>query len=278
MIDVDNNIKRTIILDNYENPFNKGLTNEEGFVKVNANNESCIDNFDLEIKMEDNVIKDIHFDGEGCAISTSATSIMLKLLIGKTKEEALNIIKEYDNMIDEKEYDESILGEAVVYSDIYKQPSRKKCALLSAKTLEKHLKETKRVNSRAIIFDNNNLVCIYRRKLKDGKMHEYYVTPGGGVEAGETKEETTIRELKEEFNVDIDIIEYVGCEEDDISISHFYKCKILNGIPKLGGEELERMNENNYYEIKNIPISDLDKYNIYGIDMIKKALNTKENI
>ena len=41
------------------------------------------------------------------------------------------IINEYENMINEKEYDESILNEAIAYSDIYKQPSRKKCALLS---------------------------------------------------------------------------------------------------------------------------------------------------
>ena len=138
---MDNNMKRTIILDNYENPFNKGLTNNKDYVIVNANNESCIDNFDLEIKIEDGIIKDIHFDGEGCAISTSATSIMLKLLIGKTKEEALKIIENYDNMVNEKEYDENILDEAIVYSDIYKQPSRKKCALLSYKTIEKYLKE-----------------------------------------------------------------------------------------------------------------------------------------
>ena len=140
---MDNNIKRTIILDNYENPYNKGLTNDSSYVKVNANNESCIDNFDLEIKIEDNKIVDMHFDGEGCAISTSSTSIMLKLLIGKTIDEALKLIEEYENMIDEKEYDENVLDEAIVYSDIYKQPSRKKCALLSYESIKKYLIENK---------------------------------------------------------------------------------------------------------------------------------------
>ncbi|HOO67930.1 MAG TPA: iron-sulfur cluster assembly scaffold protein, partial [Bacilli bacterium] len=77
---MDNNIKRTIILDNYENPFNKGLVDDNTYSKINVNNESCIDNIDLQIKVEDNVIKDIRFDGEACAISTSATSIMIKLL------------------------------------------------------------------------------------------------------------------------------------------------------------------------------------------------------
>ncbi len=136
---MDNNIKRAIILDNYENPYNKGLTNNKEYDIVNANNSSCIDNLDLEIKIENNIIKDMHFDGEACAISTSSTSILLKLLIGKNIDEALKIINEYENMIDEKEYDENILEEAVVYSDTYKQPSRKKCALLSYVAIKEYL-------------------------------------------------------------------------------------------------------------------------------------------
>lgn len=136
---MDNNLKRAIILDNYERPFNRGLVNEAEFDKINANNSSCIDNFDVEVKIENNIIKDMHFDGEGCAISTSSTSIMIKLLIGKTIDEAIKIIEEYENMINEKEYDESILEEAIVYSDIYKQPSRKKCALLSYVNLKEYL-------------------------------------------------------------------------------------------------------------------------------------------
>lgn len=142
---MDNNIKRTIILDNYENPFNKGLIDDPSFDKVNANNESCIDNIDLEIKIEDGIIKEMHFDGEACAISTSATSIMLKLLIGKTIDEALNIIYEYENMIDEKEYNEDVLEEAIVYNDIYKQPSRKKCALLPYEAIKEYLSSKKKV-------------------------------------------------------------------------------------------------------------------------------------
>lgn len=142
---MDNNLKRTIILDNYENPYNKGLTNDKEYDIVNANNASCIDNLDLEIKIEDNIIKDMHFDGEACAISTSSTSILLKLLIGKTIDEALKIINEYENMIDEKEYDENILEEAIVYCDTYKQPSRKKCALLSYVAIKEYLLNYKKV-------------------------------------------------------------------------------------------------------------------------------------
>ena len=76
---MDNNLKRAIILDNYEHPYNRGLVTNEDYDNINANNESCIDNFDMDIKIENNIIKDMHFDGEGCAISTSATARMLKV-------------------------------------------------------------------------------------------------------------------------------------------------------------------------------------------------------
>ena len=263
-------MKRAIILDNYENPYNKGLTNDKDYSKVNANNESCIDNFDIEVKIEDGVIKDMHFDGEGCAISTSSTSIMMKLLIGKTIDDAIGIIDQYENMIDEKEYDESVLEEAIAYSDVYKQPSRKKCALLSYVNLKKYLLNfKKRVGARAVIFDGNYVYTMFRRK--NGK--EYYVLPGGKVEDNETLEETVKRELKEEFSVDIKVMNYLGSNEFEASINHFFYCEIINGTPILGGEELEKNNENNYYEIRKININDIDKYNIYAKEMIIKAIN-----
>jgi len=138
---MDQNTKRSIILEHYQNPVNKGLIEDETYKKVNMNNESCIDEIDLMVKIEEDVIKDIKFDGEACAICTSSTSIMIDTLIGKTKEQAINIINNYYNMIDEKEYDEEILEQACVYSDIAKQPNRKKCALLAWWGIEKVLKE-----------------------------------------------------------------------------------------------------------------------------------------
>ena len=122
--------KRGIILEHYQNPINKGLIEDASYIKVNTNNESCIDELDLMVKIENNKIVDAKFDGEACAICTSSTSIMIKILIGKTLEEAKEIYMNFLNMIDEKEYEEDILEEAIVYDDIYKQPNRKKCALL----------------------------------------------------------------------------------------------------------------------------------------------------
>ena len=120
-----------IILQNYQCPINRGLIKDDTYDIINTNSESCIDQIDLQIKVEDNIIKDIRFDGEACAICTSSTSIMISSLIGKNIEEALEIINNFENMVNEKEYSEEKLGEAIVYSDISKQPNRKKCALLT---------------------------------------------------------------------------------------------------------------------------------------------------
>ena len=136
---MDKETKREIILDNYQNPMNKGLKEDDSYIFENTNNESCIDNIDMMMKVENKVIKDILFDGEACAICTSATSIIIRSLIGKTLEEAEAIIVNYQNMINEKEYDKDLLGELNVYDDIYLQPNRKKCALLPSDEVEKIL-------------------------------------------------------------------------------------------------------------------------------------------
>jgi nitrogen fixation NifU-like protein len=134
---MDQNLKRSIILEHYQNPVNKGLIEDGTYILTNTNNESCIDEIDLMIKVENNIILDARFDGEACAICTSSTSIMIDTIIGKTVEEALNILNNFKNMIDEKEYDSDILEQAIVYDDIYKQANRKKCALLPWWGLEK---------------------------------------------------------------------------------------------------------------------------------------------
>ena len=129
----------------------------------------------------------------------------------------------------------------------------------------------KRVSSRAIIIEDNKLLTMFRRKVKkDGSVKEYYVIPGGGLEENETLEENVIRELKEEFNVDIEIVKFLSTEEYEDTIANYFLCKIVNGTPKLGGEELERMTSENYYEIRYIDLKDVDNYDINAKDIIKK--------
>ena len=141
---MDKELKRSIILDNYNNPNNRIRKDDNNeYVKLNSRNVSCIDNLDIYVKVNDNHIEDITFDGEACVISISTTSIMINLLKGKTIKEAINIINNYLNMIDEKEYDKELIEEAIVYEDISKQPNRIKCATLPWNTLLKKLEELK---------------------------------------------------------------------------------------------------------------------------------------
>ena len=138
---MDSNLKREIILEHYQNPKNRGLVDDDGYLKVNMNNESCIDEVNLMVKVEDGKIKDIRFDGEACAMCISSSSIMVETLTGKKIEEVKKILQNFLNMIDEKEYDAKLLESAIVYDDTYKQPNRKKCVLLSWWGIEKILKE-----------------------------------------------------------------------------------------------------------------------------------------
>ena len=123
---MDQNLKRSIMLEHYQNPKNKGLIKDETYLKINMNNESCIDEINLMVKLDGDTIKDIRFDGEACAICTSATSVMIDTLIGKDIKTAERIIENYYNMIEEKEYDKELLQQAVIYNDIAKQPIRNK--------------------------------------------------------------------------------------------------------------------------------------------------------
>ncbi|MCD7950903.1 MAG: SUF system NifU family Fe-S cluster assembly protein [Erysipelotrichaceae bacterium] len=133
---------REIIMDHYSNPRNRGLVDDDSYLKVNMNSETCIDNLDIQAKFDGDVITDIRYDGEACAICTSSTSIMSELLKGKTKEEAQVIIDNYMNMIFEKDYDPEILEEAIAFQNTYKQANRIKCATLGWNGLIELMKES----------------------------------------------------------------------------------------------------------------------------------------
>jgi len=142
---MDENLRREIILDNFTNPQNRETVTDSNYIYVNSNNESCIDNIDLWIKIEEDIITDIKFNGEACAISTASTSIMTTKLTGLTIEEAKQFIQNFSGMINEENYDRNLREEALVFDEIYKQANRKTCALLPyngiLKALEKYEKK-----------------------------------------------------------------------------------------------------------------------------------------
>lgn len=138
---MDSNDKREIILDNYSHPFNKTTDNTDNYIKVNSNNESCIDNIDLYLQIEDDIIKDIKFDGEACAISTASTSIMIKNMIGKSIHEVEKYITNFEAMLNEEPYEDIDFNEAIVFDETYKQGNRRTCVTLPYVGIKKAIKE-----------------------------------------------------------------------------------------------------------------------------------------
>ena len=138
---MDNELKREIILDNYKYPFNKDGNDELGYEKTNSNSTSCIDDIDLYVDIKDNIIKDIRFNGEACAISTASTSIMLKNIIGKSVVDANKYIDNFINMVEEREYNSELLGEGQAFDEVYKQQNRKTCVTLPYLGIKKILEK-----------------------------------------------------------------------------------------------------------------------------------------
>ncbi|WP_404329760.1 Fe-S cluster assembly sulfur transfer protein SufU [Mesobacillus maritimus] len=134
---------RQVIMDHYKNPRNKGVL-EDGSLTVNMNNPTCGDRIQLTMNVEDGIVTESRFDGEGCSISMSSASMMTQAIKGKKIEEALKLSKIFSDMMQGKEYDEddSIdLGDIEALQGVAKFPARIKCATLAWKAMEKGLNE-----------------------------------------------------------------------------------------------------------------------------------------
>lgn len=126
--------------------------------------------------------------------------------------------------------------------------------------------------SRAIIIDNDNLIVFFRRRIIDGKEITYYAIPGGHIEDNESSEEALIREVKEELNLDVEILGYLGNLIEGNRQDEYYHAKIVGGNLEFGGEELERNSYENYYEIRLLPIDSIDNSGIRALELVKKAV------
>ena len=135
-------ILRSIIMDHYEYPRNHELTKEDGYVQKHMASESCIDDIYVQSRIRDGVVEDVRFDGVACTISTASTSIMSELLRGKSIAQARESIRNYFAMIDQQDYDEVMLEEAVAFANVGKQANRIKCATIGWKAMEEMLAES----------------------------------------------------------------------------------------------------------------------------------------
>ena len=132
---------RRVIMDHYKKPRNRGVL-EDGSHTINMNNPTCGDRIQLTFKVEDGVVEDAKFEGEGCSISMSSASMMTQAIIGKKVDDALKLSKIFSDMMQGKEVDEDIdLGDIEALQGVSKFPARIKCATLAWKAMEKGLNE-----------------------------------------------------------------------------------------------------------------------------------------
>ena len=131
-----NTFYNEIINEHNLNPYHKHSIEGANF-SLEGVNPSCGDDIILNLKVEDGVITDGAYEGDGCAISQASADIMLDLIIGKTKEEALHLADIFMRMIKEKISDEEKeeLEEAGILESVSHMPARVKCAVLGWRTM-----------------------------------------------------------------------------------------------------------------------------------------------
>ena len=131
---------RSVIMDHYKNPRNKGSLDENA-VTIDMNNPTCGDRIHLTLKVADGVVEDAKFDGEGCSISMSSASMMTQLIKGKKVEEAIELSDIFSKMMMGEEYsDKYDLEDVEALQGVSQFPARIKCATLAWKAMEKGVK------------------------------------------------------------------------------------------------------------------------------------------
>jgi nitrogen fixation protein NifU and related proteins len=133
-----NSIYTEIIMEHNSSSHNKRHL-EHAHCKEKGHNPSCGDEIELELKLSGDVIEDAAFTGSGCAISQASTSIMIDLIKGRSKAEALDLVRVFLSMIKREITEEAELErleEAVALKNISNMPARVKCAVLAWHTLK----------------------------------------------------------------------------------------------------------------------------------------------
>lgn len=130
-------------MDHYTHPRNvMDLKNDDSYVTIHMDSASCIDDIYVHVKFEGNMIADIKWHYEQCcAISRASCSIMTELINGKSIDEAVKIIDNFNAMMEEKNYDTDLLLEANCFCNTHRQPSRINCATIGYRGFIEALKE-----------------------------------------------------------------------------------------------------------------------------------------
>ena len=141
-----------VILDHNRKPRNNGVL-EDANRTAEGKNPLCGDHVHVDVRLDGEVIADIRFHGQGCAISRASASLMTSSVKGKTRAEAEQLFQRFHSLVlgqdDGKGPD---LGQLVVFSGVSRFPVRVKCASLAWHTLKAALaSEESRAGEKALV-------------------------------------------------------------------------------------------------------------------------------
>jgi nitrogen fixation NifU-like protein len=122
-----------VILDHYKRPRNFG-PDADATCKADGANPLCGDKVTIYVEVEDDIVKDVHFDGVGCAISTASASLMTEAVKGKSLQEVETLFRQFRSLLTEEGAD-PVQGKLAVFSGVREFPIRVKCATLAWHTL-----------------------------------------------------------------------------------------------------------------------------------------------
>jgi nitrogen fixation protein NifU and related proteins len=137
-----NDLYRDVILDHNRQPRNFGNL-EPADASVEGFNPMCGDRLTVRLRLNDDKISDIRFEGQGCAISTASASLMTEAVKGKTRLEALQLFDRIHELLtDDAAPPADELGKLAALSGVREYPARVKCASLCWHTLAAALRST----------------------------------------------------------------------------------------------------------------------------------------
>lgn len=129
---------RQVIMDHYKSPRNYGTLSDNALT-LEMNNPTCGDRIEVHLMIEDDRIKDVKFEGEGCSISLASASMMTEAVKGKKLVDALTMSETFSRLMlgEIDELSDQDMGDAEALQGVSKFPARIKCATLAWKAMEK---------------------------------------------------------------------------------------------------------------------------------------------
>ena len=127
-----------VILDHCKRPRNFHQM-ADATKRVEGYNPLCGDKLALFVKMDGDTVQDVSFVGAGCAISTASASLMTESVKGKSRQEAIQMMERFHDLLTTEKPASANLGKLAVFSGVREFPARVKCATLAWHTLKSAL-------------------------------------------------------------------------------------------------------------------------------------------